>query len=198
MTRPLQCFGGQPAPPHVQAGWQCFLQLPPEARQDFWEVLEPVLRDPAVANNDNFLDGFCDKHSVAQEDVIAAITACDNILGPASALNLSPEQLRADLVALSDGDTDASDLILSKYEIVKTKVRQGILDMALACHGKVLVGLEWRLDNVIATDRGAELSQKIVMLSLRYQDGEKFDRITLQLTPDALSQLRAFAERFSQ
>jgi len=53
------------------------------------------------------------------------------------------------------------------------------------------------VDNVTASDRGAKLNTTVVLLTLRYRDGNREERITFQLTPDAVRELKLFCDRFT-
>jgi len=73
-----------------------------------------------------------------------------------------------------------------------------IIQESLADHGKVLVGIDWREDNVTASDRGAKLNTTVVLLTLRYRENNRVERITLQLTPEAMKELKLFCDRFAR
>ena len=83
---------------------------------------------------------------------------------------------------------------MSRYAASKPSLRQAILGAAITDHGKVLTNVHWRLDNVAASDRGADLQATVVYLTLEYADQPTPGRITLQLTPEGIQQLKAFAD----
>ena len=191
----LQCLGGNPAPSPVIEGWRRFLSFPEAAGKAFQRILEPALKEPADPRNRERVETFCKEHGLSEEDVLAAIRSCDLLFRQASALDLAGEAFRRDLTALSEGRPEAIEIIASRYDAVKSDLRAAIVQESLADHGKILVGLDWRVDTVNASDRGTRLNTNVVFLTLRYRDGNRLERFTLQLTPEALKQLKQFTDR---
>jgi len=130
--------------------------------------------------------------------VVSAMRGCDFLLRQACALDVDTEAFRQDLSALSEGDEQGVEVIVSQYDGAKAELRKVIVQESLADHGKVLVGIDWRVDNVTASDRGAELNTTVVLLTLRYRENNRVERITLQLTPEAIRELKLFSDRFSR
>jgi hypothetical protein len=56
-------------------------------------------------------------------------------------------------------------------------------------------GVSWRVEHVTASNRGQSLNLPVVTLTVAYREGERQDRITLQLLPDALQELQAMCQR---
>jgi hypothetical protein len=198
----LHCFHGAPAPPQVVDGWQRYLHLPKPARRAIWYLLGPAVLDLNGSNHEELLSSFCKEHGISKEPVVQAVYSCGFVLSRAAALDLGLGQVHEDLAALC-GDTavddeDALDILLARYEGMKTQLRGLIAQESLADHGKVLVGLDWRVDNFSASHRGANLDTTVVFLTMRYRDGHQLDRITFQLTQDALSELKQFCSRFEE
>jgi hypothetical protein len=194
----LHCFSDGPAPPPVMEGWRRLLGFPPPAREAFWALLAPALTERADAESKQRLAAFCREHALAEQHAVAAVKACDVLLWQASALDLDAERFRQDLEALSDGQSEGPQILLSKYDAVKGELRRRIVEGSLADHGKVLVGLDWRVDQVVSSDRGTRLNAPVILLTLRYREGDRTERITLQLTPETLRELKAFTERIAK
>jgi hypothetical protein len=191
----LHCFGEGPAPAPVVAGWQRLSGFPREARDRFWDLLEPALMEPADPRFQERLAAFCRKHAIAERHAVDAVQACDVLVSHASALDLDRERFCEDLCALSAGQDADAEFLLSRYDAVRRELRGRMVRRTIADHGKVLVGLNWRVDRVVSSDRGAQLNESVIFLSLQYRDGERMDGITLQLTPESLAELKRFAER---
>ena len=194
----LRCCQGATPPVPIVEGWKKFLDLPEAAAGEIWTVLEPGLLQRTDPATQAMLDSFCRAHGVKPEDLAGAVLGCGFLVERASALNLGVEDLKQDLATLSDGDPSRAESILSRYDELKTTIRQIMVEESLADHGKVLTGLDWRIDTVSASDRGADLQTSVIFLTLRYRDGDRHGRITFQLTPQALSQLRGFMGRFQE
>jgi hypothetical protein len=193
----LNCCQGRPAPVPVVEGWRQFLRLPEQARKGFWGVLLPALLEPANPANKQRIESFSREYGLEEEAVVSAMRGCDFLLRQASALDMGAAPFRQDLAALSEGDEQGAEVILSQYDGAKADLRKVIIQESLADHGKVLVGIDWRVDNVTASDRGAKLNTTVVFFTLRYRDGKRTERITFQLTPDAVKELKLFCDRFA-
>jgi hypothetical protein len=194
----LNCCQGRPAPVPVVEGWRQFLRFPEQARKGFWGVLFPALLEPANPSNKQRIEAFSQEYSLEEENVLSAMRGCDFLTRQACALDMDTASFRQDLVALSEGDEQGAEVIVSQYDRTKADLRKAIIQESLADHGKVLVGIDWRVDNVTASDRGAKLDTTVVLLTLRYRDGTRLERITLQLTPEAIRELKSFSDRFSR
>lgn len=192
----LQCLSGAAAPPQVVAGWRKLARFPEVARQGFWDLLGLAVVEPGDPGHQERLEAFCRDQEMAMATVLQALQACDFLLGSATTLNLASEALRQDLTVLSEKPIPLVDEFLGRYESAKPLLRTRLMEATLADHGKLLTGLDWRVDNVTASDRGAQLNATVVYLTLRYRDGDDQNRVTFQLTPEALKKLRAFTDRF--
>jgi hypothetical protein len=188
----LQCCAGRPAPPEVAQGWQAYLKFTDEAQQGFWSVLHPALTDPTNPGNRDRVQLFCNDHGVPLADVVAAVRACEFLFRGAATLNLDDQTFESDLVALSGGGRQAARPLMTRYAAAKSAVRNGIISGTIADHGKLAVSVSWRTDVIGASQRGMRLGVPVIFLTLNYVEGEKKERISLQLTPDALRQLKQF------
>jgi len=193
----LNCCRGNPAPSFVVDGWNRFMHFPEQARNDFLSLLAPAMMEPADPENRTRVGTFCNGYGLAEDAVVVAMRSCNFLLRQASMLDLDADAFRQDLADLSGGDPQAAGPILANYNAAKADLRLQILRETLADHGNVLVGLDWRVDNVTTSDRGVKLNSDVVFLTLRYRDGNKAERITLQLTPEAVKELRLFCEKFT-
>ena len=107
-----------------------------------------------------------------------------------------------ELQALSSGE-DANDVnlgtVLGSYDALKKPLRAEILEATLFDHGKVLVGIDWRIDRVTASDRGQNLDLPLALLTLHHREGHKErtrdGKTTLYLHADALRELTTACQR---
>lgn len=193
----LRCFQDNAAPAVVLDGWQRLTRFTKEAKSDFWNVLRPTLMRPNHPSNERLLKTFCSKFSLAEADVVDALRCCDLLFRRASALNLDHAAFQQDLTALSSGDAGAEEFLMAQFDEAKGALRQQIILDSLADHGKLIVGVDWRIDDVSVSDRGVALNKRVVLMTLRYREGNMQERITFQLTPEAINELRQFCNRFS-
>ena len=54
---------------------------------------------------------------------------------------------------------------------------------------------QWRVDTIEASERGVKLRLPVAMLTLHYREGSEVGRITLQVLPDMMGELKGICER---
>jgi hypothetical protein len=192
----LHTFGGQPPPQAVTDGWSRLTELPAPARDALWGLLAPALLEPSRPGIQEALDAYCGQHEVSEEAVLAAVHACELLFRQVGALDLDRERFEEDLHALSGDRSEAAGVLLSEFTWAKGELRKRLLRRSLAEHGNVLLGIDWRVDRVLRSNHGEELNASVVLLTLRYREGEERRRITLQLSPGALKDLKGFTSQF--
>lgn len=193
---PLNCLGGRPAPPVVAEGWKQLSAFPRSSWQPFWLLLAPVLLNPSGAANKELTALFCKQHDISPEGMLAAMGCCEMLLKQSAALDLPDDLFQKDLAALTGGNPDELvRFIGERFPEAKRELRNQIFEESLSAHGKVMTGLEWRLDTVRHSSKGNGLNTDVVLLTLQFQEGRKQDRITLQLTKGAARQLKRFCDR---
>ncbi|WP_437933199.1 COMM domain-containing protein [Sorangium sp. So ce341] len=188
----LASLGGAPPPPELAADLRRLLDLPEGARQRLWEALGPSLGEPVPAAVERLLDGFCRRHEVGSEALARVLKACRFLVREASKRDLDRAALAADLAALAPGEgaEEIQAILLAGYDQARAVVRREIVRGALLDHGKLLTGVDWRIDSIAAASRGAKIAAPVVLLTLSYQEGDQRSRITLQATPDLLRELQ--------
>ena len=142
----LRSFGGEPAPVMVVDGWNRYCRFPVEAREPFLDLLRPVILDPANPAILGAVRDLATNQGLREEDVSAALQAGSILYTQVGALDLASEDLKSDLEALSRGEAEASTAFLTRFDATKQEVRNAIIQGTLHDHGKVLVGLDWRVD----------------------------------------------------
>jgi hypothetical protein len=191
----LNCLEGRPAPPTVTEGWRQFGTIPEAAWPHFWLLLAPMLLTPESRSNQELISLFCEEHDVAPQAALAAVGGCELLLRQAAALDLDAAAFEQDLRQLSGGADERTRFVAPRYPEAKKELRKQIFMESLAAHGKVMTGLEWRLDRVQHSSRGNRLDSDIVLLTLNYREGHRQDHVTLQLTREAALSLKAFCDR---
>jgi hypothetical protein len=191
---PLRCCGGRSAPPEVVADLALIPALPLPARQKLYRVLGPCLTEPVPESVDAEIDKFCRELSLDVASVARAIRAARFFLRQAAMLDLSAAELAEDFARLGDrGEIHAT--LAPGYDAARALLRGEIARGALSDHGKLVEHVAWRVEHVTASDRGQSLDLPVVVLTLVYREGDRQDRVTLQLLPDALLALQAMCQR---
>lgn len=191
----LQCLRGGNAPPEIAADIKKVLGLPARAKQRFWQALGPSLGDPVGPELETLLDDFCRAHAVPDADLAPAIKACRFLLREAARVDLSADAFAQDLAALADDNQELRGILLAGYEAAKTLLRTELLQNTLSDHGKLLTRVDWRVDTINASNRGIRVRAPVAILTLNYTEGGQHERISLQVTPDLLQQLRAICDQ---
>ncbi len=85
-------------------------------------------------------------------------------------------------------------MLLAGYDAARAQVRRELVRGTLLDHGNVLDGVDWRLDHVSTSSRGGVLGEPVGVLTLRYRAGDREERLTVQLVPEALRELSKACE----
>jgi hypothetical protein len=186
----LHCLGGGAAPPDLGADLLRLLRLPGEAQEKLWQVLVPCLAETLTKETEQLLDVFCGAYKVEEDDLAQAVKACRFVIRGAARLDLPEAGLAADLDQLCPADPRVKEIVLAGYAPAKEQLRREILRAAVADHGKLLTGVNLRLDMIQTSERGARLQLPVAVLTLHFQEGAAAGRVTFQVLPDMMAELR--------
>lgn len=187
----LHSLGGRSAPSGLADDLDLLARFSERAKDRLWAALGPCLSDPLPDTMNALLDDFCRTNGVAGEDLARAIKSCRFLVRQASMHDVAAAEFRADIALLCGEASEASDLLMRGYEAGKAQVRVEILRASLREHGKVLDGVDWRVDTMVASSRGLALSAPVCVLTLRYSEGDASERMTVHLPLEAVRELQA-------
>jgi len=159
------------------------------------DVLGATLLEPLPPGASEQLDAFCAAHKLSKSDLGGPLRACRFLLREGARANLDSAAFASDLDALCEGAPVVRELLLSVFDLAKGIVRSDLLRASLGDHGNVLTDFAWRVDGVEASDRLAEPKAKVLVLTLRYQEGDASKKLTIQVPPDAAQRLRDVLDR---
>jgi hypothetical protein len=191
----LHCLAGAEAPAGIAQDLHRLAGLPDSARRHFWEALGPCLGEVLAPEMEARLDQFCHAHGAAGPDLARAIKACRFLLRSAACIDLPRDLFAHDLDRLEANPPVLGPILLPGYEAAKARLRAEILRETLADHGKLLEGIDWRLDSLSSSSRGDKLRAPVAVLTFRYQEGGRKGRITLQVMPETLQELQRICDR---
>lgn len=191
----LHSLGGGGAPPDLGDDLRRLLLLPAEALLDYWKVLGPCLAEKISAETERLLDVFCSAYRIPDDDLALTIKACRFLIQSAAKRNVPAERFGDDLDRLCPDAPGLKELLLAGYGAAVSQIRQGILKAAISDHGKLLIGAQWRVDTIEASEQGAALGMPVAMLTLHYREGNEVKRITLQALPDMMGELKGICEQ---
>jgi hypothetical protein len=190
LTAPLKCFGGKPMKAEVIGDLKRLGLLPEEALGHVWEALGPLLNGELTKERfDRIMGPFCAKYRADKDDLLRGLAALRSLLRGAAEQDLEAEKFVEDLELLQV-DVFTARTIMSGYEQGMILLRGELMMVSLLDHGRALKKVDWRIDQMRGSNRGKNLNAPVAMLTFNYQDGEKADRMTLQVLPPVLRQLR--------
>ncbi len=185
----LRCLQGKPVPADLAGDLRALTRLPPAARAALWSVLGPSLTEPLAPEVEGMLDAFCRAQRLRRDDLARPVKACRFLLREAAGADVPRATFVEDLRALCGRDDAIEQFFVAGYDAACKVVRQEVLQGTLADHGKLLLGVDWRLDSVQASNRGSKMRVPVALLTLRFREGEQTQRITLQVLPETLREL---------
>lgn len=189
-TPTLHCFASAQPPPLLIEGIEYVKQLPERAVQQLWPLIDASLQTTDASVDDDLLRFFCERQPSDPTLVATAVRCLDLLLRQAAALDLGSDAFQEDLEVLWADSTTVAQLLMPRYAAAHAWLRQRITEDTLADHGKVLVALDWRLDQVHASHRGEAINTPIAFLRLHYREDAEQRQISLQVTPDTVKTLR--------
>jgi hypothetical protein len=190
----LHCLSGEPGPPDVANDIARIADLPAPARASFWHVLSPSLSDPVSPDTEKLLTAFASTYRLNGEALAHAIKACRFLLREAARVDLSPEKFAEDLEALRCAP-ELAEMLLGGYTTAIAAVRLELVRGALTDHGRLVIGADWRIDTMEASNRANKMRVPVAVLTLRFRDGDAIRRETFHLMPDMIGHIKAICER---
>lgn len=186
---PLHALDGKPAPAELGDGLAALERLGPDARGRLAELVLPTLEAMPDDQLDNRIGRLCRRHELNPDVAGSAIKATRVLLRAAAACDLDADALAEDLKALAVAPSIA-ELLLPIYQQAKPELRREIAHAAILGHGKILVGLEWRMDTIGSSNAGRNINIPVVLLTLTTKDRNGIEATTVQMTPDMVQALR--------
>lgn len=191
----LHCLGGAEAPFDTSFDLREVRLLPPGAQKHLWRVLGPSLSEPIPDGVGRKLEAFAKEHQIPRERLARAIRACRFVLRAATMRDLPLDLFLQDVSGLlGTAESNVHLVLASGYERAKSAILHENLAGALGDHGKILLGVDWRVDTVNVSQRGAGVQSRVAFLTLRYLEGDTRGRVTVQALPDVVRQLRSICD----
>jgi hypothetical protein len=190
----LRSFGGASPPPELADDLRLVAAFPPAAQSALWSILGPCLTDPIPSRLGEKIDELATAHGIDGDALARAVRGCRALVRGAALHDLPPEAIAEDARALAGPDAPAAELLLRGYDAAKAQIRAVAVRAALGEHGRVLEGIDWRLDQVVASSAGGRLRFPVVVLTLHCRDRGGEEHFTLQATPERLHELRALCD----
>src|SRR5690606_37886621 len=152
---------GRPAPPELGEALRALGNFSGPARTQRAELVLQLLEPMADDQLDARIGRLCRRLEVALEEVGPPLKAARIVLRAAAAMDMGRESIAGDLAVL--GVRDGDDL-LDAYDKARAAVRAEVVQASLVAHGRVLMGVEWRIDTLGASNRGRKLNVPVARM----------------------------------
>ncbi len=187
----LASYGGVAAPADLAADLARLDGLPAAARDRFWDVVAPTLvADPVPREVERKIDVFCAEHRLDPEDLAKALRACRSLLRGAAKHAVGAVGFQSDLKALGAPES-VTALLGGRFESAMLRLRKQLVVDEIGAHGALLTGVDWRVDRIQDTKRAKALGVDVTIVTLTYREGGAERRVTLQVLPDMVEEVRA-------
>jgi hypothetical protein len=188
LSVPLRSLGGASAAPELARDLLRMMSFPPAARQQLWALLGPCTAERVPTSLETEIETFERAFALPADALPLLLRACRVLVRSAALRGIDAAALAADAFDLTGSDEPGRVLGLG-YEAACLAIRREAMRAALLDHGAVLDAVEWRVDHVGASSRRDGLKFAFAVLTMRYENEGRRERLTLQVTPDALVQL---------
>lgn len=195
-SSPWHCFPEEGPPDGVIAGVRMLLGLPRGAQSNLWHLIRVGLEEPETPEHRQLVENYAMRFEANPAQLLGAVRACQFLVRQAAARKVELADFLTDVQTLSGTDRSAIELLAPHYQRVRNLLRLQMLENTLADHGNVLVGFDWRIDNVGVSNHGELDSVPVVFLNLVYRHGDETKKLPMQLSPSAIASLKLFLERF--
>ncbi len=187
----LRCLEGKDAPPGLEEDVRLIRAFSGPLRTSLWSAVERTLADPVPAQTSQLLDAAARAAGAEPAPYAAAVSAMRAIYRFAATLDLSAEDLAADISKLlGEPDPSMELLFTSTYELARRRVQAELAQKTFDGHGKTLVDMDWRLEIVTHSKYGRGFKLPIVTLTFVYEERGQRSAITLHALPTLLKRVR--------
>jgi hypothetical protein len=189
----LACLGGEPAPAELAHDLTRLLELPAPAKAALWRVLAPSLEEHIDDRTEKLLTAFCTDFEVEDDALARPLKAARHLFREAAKRAISRDAFEHDLRVLvgEERGRSVASILTLHYDEALRAIRTDIVRAALLDHGSLLLGLDWRVDTIATSPRGKKLGTSVALLTFKYKNGERTERLTVQALPDVLGEMRA-------
>lgn len=195
---PLKALGGRAAPFDIKFDLKELLLCAEGAGDAFWGVVGPSLAEAPPPGLEAAIERFCEERQISPQRVGRALRVCRLLFREGARRDVPPEALAEDLAAIAPHDAEALvRLLVPRYREVAPMLRREILMGALTDHGSLLTQVSWRVDEMKLSQRGLGLSSNVALVTLTFVEGGEKRRVTMQVLPDMVAELRAMCDALS-
>ena len=189
---PLNCLRGLSGPPELREDLRQLLALPAPVRERFWEILARCLDSDPNDEEQQAIVAICREHGADPQLLALPVRGGRFLILNAARAALTKEAFVEDLARLLDDAAlpDGIACLGTCYDRAVPVLRSAIIARTIADHGKLTDDVNWRVDKIINSEHGDGVNVPVAVLTFRYREGDRTERITLHLLPDQLNKLK--------
>ncbi|NUP14157.1 MAG: hypothetical protein HOW73_49620 [Polyangiaceae bacterium] len=188
----LRAVGGEPLPSSLAGDLRALGDLPERARERFDEVLTPCLEPTLADDTDRAIESFCRRHDAIGNRVAAALRGARFLIWEAAKNDASAADIESDLSEIVPEHVAAVQAVIGPaYRASRDRIRAELVRRTVSDHGALLVGVDWRLDRIVASQHARNIDSHVAVLTLAYREGSETKRLSIQCDASMLQRLRA-------
>jgi len=188
----LNCMRGLSGPDGLRDDMHALLALPAPIRQKFWMVLAPYLAGDTSEEAQRPIFDLCEEHGTDPQSLVGPVRGARFLVSQGARAALDEQRFVEDLSQLTDSSSLQAliEVMLPCFERAAPIFRKEIVARTIADHGRLVRDVNWRVDKIINSEHGDGVNVPVAVLTFRYQEGAREERITLHLLPEQLAKVR--------
>lgn len=191
----LEALGNESPPAGLAEDLACLTRLSRSAQAAFWRVLGPSLEDPVPTSIEHVLEGFAREHDIARAELARPVRAFRFLIREAARRNVQPNTFLADLDRVTQADPIIRRIAEVGYDRARAHLRAQFASRAIRSQGDALVGVDWRLDRVLASTEAEPIDVDLALLAFHLESSEGVKKtVHFQADLDRVRGLRALCE----
>lgn len=189
----LRCLRGKVGPDDLRGDLGALCALPPPLRAQFFDLLAPYLAGTPTEEEQRRLFAVCEEQAIDPQGLVGPIRGARFLITNAARTALDEQAFAADVAELVPGEllTQALAVLVPCFERAAPELRRQIALRTISDHGRVVTDVHWRVDKIVNSEHGDGVNVPVAVLTFRYREGVREDRITLHLLPEQLAKLKS-------
>lgn len=191
----LESLGGAAAPHDLAADLACLSRMPRAAQSAFWRVLGPSLEQPVAESVEQALESFAQEHELERAELARAIRGLRFLIREAARRNIDAATFLADLDRVTGADETVHRIAEAGYDRARAHLRTQFASRAVRLQGDALLGVDWRLDRVLASAEAEPVDVDVALFAFHLESSDGVKRtVHFQADVSRVRSLRAICD----
>jgi COMM domain len=188
----LKSLGGTPPAFDLAFDVNELSLLSESATTELWELLVIAFAETSPPTLPELVRRYAEVHDLPQERLVRGLRGARTLLRGAAKHNVAFDDFSADIETLCGASaSDVQAFLMPRYHDAMTLLRHEVKYAALTDHGQLLTRVDWRVDVMKVAQRGVEIEEPVVLVTMHLVEGTQTRRVTFQALPDMLQQLQS-------